>query len=72
MVNKVIDGLTSEVNEICKRHLGLESNIIDASPSILNTSDSIIHESKNFQNVKGIKKKYGVRRGKCPKSWVEK
>ena len=72
LVNKVIDELSNQVDDICKRHLGLEDNIIDASPSIPNISESIMLDNQHFQNVKGIKKRDGVRKGRRPKSWVEK
>ena len=68
MVNNVIDGLNSQVDDICKRHSGLGDNIIDASPSISNISEGQMLENKNFQNIKGIKKRDKGRKGRHPKS----
>ena len=67
LVNKVIDEISSQVDDIYKRHLGLEDNTISASPSIPYISESMMRGDQNFQNVKGIQKRGRMRRGKCPK-----
>ena len=56
--------MRSQVDDICRRHLGLENNIINTSPSIPYTSESMMHGKQNFQNVNGIKKRNRVRAGR--------
>lgn len=57
---------------MCKRNMGMEYNSIHASFSFQETSESVIYQNLDLNMIKGLEKREGVKRGRCPRSCVEK
>ncbi|XP_061344513.1 protein FAR1-RELATED SEQUENCE 5-like [Gastrolobium bilobum] len=63
-MEKAIEDLRKQVDEICKKNLGLENINVDLSSSFPNEN--------HFLQVKGLKRRNGIKNWrKRPKSWVE-